>query len=323
MGRLALLLPLLLTIGACAAFRPLPPEAELGPSVSVELAAVPFYPQARYHCGPAALASVLQHTGVAASPETLAPEIYVPGRQGSFREEVAAAARRRGRVVLPMAPNLAAIVAALSDGRPVLVFQNLGPGWYPRWHFAVVVGYDAATDEMILRSGTERRHLVSRETFFRTWDRGQRWARVVSRPSDIPAIVTPLPWLRAAHDLEQAGQQQAASEAYAAGLRRWPDHAGLRLALANRHALEGRTGDAIRVLQGGLAFAPSSALLNNLAWLLMEAGRYDQAAVHAEAAVALGGPFATQARATLAEIRCRQSGGCKAGNREEEQGRTS
>ena len=63
----------------------------------VELTGVPFHPQEEYQCGPAALATVLVHAGVATTPDALVPEVYLPARGGSLQAEMLAAARRHGR----------------------------------------------------------------------------------------------------------------------------------------------------------------------------------------------------------------------------------
>src|SRR3972149_4068932 len=63
-----------------------------------EVAGVPFYPQERYYCGPAALAMVMTWSGDPVTPDALVPEVYTPSRQGTLRNDMVAAARRRGRL---------------------------------------------------------------------------------------------------------------------------------------------------------------------------------------------------------------------------------
>ena len=45
---------------------------------------VPFYPQERYQCGPASLASVLNYLGVKVSPEEIASDIYSKTAKGTL-----------------------------------------------------------------------------------------------------------------------------------------------------------------------------------------------------------------------------------------------
>ena len=150
----ALALAALLVLAGCTSLGPAPPE-----DPRRELTDVPFFPQTAYQCGPAALATVLGATGIDTTPEALAPLVYIPGRKGSLQVEMLAAARRHGRVAVVLAPEFADLRTELDAGRPVLVLQNLGALGIRRWHFAVVVGYDAERDALILRSGTRRRHV--------------------------------------------------------------------------------------------------------------------------------------------------------------------
>ncbi|MDX1425912.1 MAG: PA2778 family cysteine peptidase, partial [Kiloniellales bacterium] len=115
---------------------------------------VPFFPQEDYYCGPAALATVLAWSGLPATPEELVDRVYTPERQGTLRSDVLAAARREGRLAVPVA-SLRDMMAEIAAGHPVLVFQNLSLSWYPQWHYAVAVGYDLGRREITLRSGRE------------------------------------------------------------------------------------------------------------------------------------------------------------------------
>ena len=104
----SLLLALLLT--GCAT----PPQTRqllLTPEDSlparIELAQTPFFPQQRYQCGPAALATVLTAHGIGVTPDELVGRVYIPALQGSLREEIAAAARDYGMLAYPLRPSLA------------------------------------------------------------------------------------------------------------------------------------------------------------------------------------------------------------------------
>ena len=63
----------------------------------IELSQTPFFPQERYQCGPAALATVLTYSGVNIDAGALADEIYLPSRLGSLQIEILASSRRHGR----------------------------------------------------------------------------------------------------------------------------------------------------------------------------------------------------------------------------------
>lgn len=306
---LPLCLPLLLA--GCASSGPGISAAELHGRPAVELTEVPFYPQERYQCGPAALAMTLDWSGSAVGPQTLTDRLYIPARQGSLQPELLAQARQQQRLAYRIPPQPQALLDELAAGHPVLVLQNLGLRWWPVWHYAVVIGYEPDTRSLLLHSGTVRRHQMALTTFLHTWARGGNWGIVTLKPGSVPASAEPGPYLAAAYDLEAASWGPQALLAYAAGVARWPSHAGLRLALANAHYAQGRVQEAAAVLQQGLdAGAVAPANYNNLALLLAELEDWAAAETAAREAVRLGGAKAGPYRATLGRICQQRPGGC-------------
>lgn len=238
----------------------------------LELTEVPFFPQREFQCGPAALATVLVQAGVDTSPAELAPQVYVPGRKGSFQVELLAAARRQGRIAYVLKPELRALVAEVGQ-RPVVVLQNLGLESLPRWHFAVVVGYDAAQDTVILRSGTEQRQIMTAHEFLRTWALGNQWAMLALAPGELPVSDDADGVVRAVAAFEGQRSPRAVTAAYAAAVKRWPEHRLARLGLASALLAEGRAVEAVAELELLAARTPQDAVvLNNLADGLLKAG---------------------------------------------------
>jgi tetratricopeptide (TPR) repeat protein len=131
------------------------------------------------------------------------------------------AARRRGQLAVGLS-SLPELLEEISAGHPVIVFQNLGLSWAPRWHYAVVVGYDLGRDQIILHSGRLERVSMPVDLFLRTWKRGDFWGLVVLPPDQLPASDDQWEILRAAAALERAGQPRAAERVYASGASRWP-----------------------------------------------------------------------------------------------------
>jgi tetratricopeptide (TPR) repeat protein len=268
---------LVLLLGGCAAPLRLPPEVT-GLPERVELVEVPFFPQQEYQCGPAALATMLGQREIMTTPGQLKERVFLPGRQGSLQVELVAAARQHGMLVYPLDAQLDAILAEVAAGNPVLVLQNLAFSWYPRWHFAVIVGYDRAEQQLILRSGITKRWITDFASFDATWARGGRWAVLTLPPDTLPARVQLQPWLQAAADLEQTAQMDAASQAYASAVQRWPQDGLAWFALGNaRYAMaDTRTAQAafLRSLELEPSLAPG---WSNLAHVLAEHGCAAQA----------------------------------------------
>lgn len=269
---------------------------------TVELAEVPFFPQSEYYCGPAALAMVLAWSGLAVTQDEIGPQVYTPGREGTLRPDILAAARRHGRLAVPIG-DLPSLLAELTAGNPVLVFQNLGLGWYPQWHYAVAIGYDLDRGNIILHSGLEERRVVRFEVFERTWARGDHWALAVLPPDRLPATATLEVALTAALGIERAQRPAEAAAAYAAITRKWPESFGAWIGLGNaQYALEDHAA-AEKAYRQAIAVRPAAPeAWNNLAYALSGQGRRAEAIAAAERAVALGGEAAEQYRETLLEL---------------------
>lgn len=292
------LVPVLLALSALVgssgcATAPQSGELADGPPVDlpsrVELADTPFFPQQAYQCGPAALATVLNARGIESSLNQLIDEVYLPARQGSLQAEMRAAVRARDQVAYRLEPRLEAVLREVAAGNPVVVLQNLGVSMLPEWHFAVVIGYDLESGEIILRSGPHRRHVNSFSRFERTWARGERWAFLVTAPDTLPATATPLRWLRAVNELEQVGGLRAAASGYATAMERWPDEAIGYVGRANVAFARGELDTAEAVLRELVGRDPQRHEgWNNLAHVLMarECGLQAQAAARCAADLA-------------------------------------
>lgn len=299
---------LLSGLAACANLS-VPRIDDSGLAPQVELTSAAFFPQEDYQCGPAALATVLTSADVTVTPEELAPQVYLPARQGSLQLELLAATRRHARVPYVLEPQLDTVLREVAAGHPVLVLQNLGLSWLPVWHYAVVVGFDLAQREIVLRSGREPRALMTFATFERTWARAQHWALVITPLEGLPATADEARYLSAVAQLEAQQKFAAAARAYTAAAARWPGNPAVRFGLGNSHYGLGQFMQAEQVYRELLAQHPTlGAAWNNLAMSLIAQQRWDDAQHAAQQAVNLGGATEVAARDTLAEIRARRAG---------------
>lgn len=294
----------LLLLSACAtqttALLSAPPA---GTPRQAELSSTPFIAQERYQCGPAALAMSLRAAGFAADADALVSQVYLPAREGSLQVEMLAAGRRNGALSMTIAPRMDALLAELARGTPVLVLQNLSLPIAPKWHYALVIGYDLDRGKMILRSGTTARLEMPMSTFEHTWKRSGYWAMVTLPPGSFPASASEHGVLEALVAFEKHGKSGAARQAYAAALQRWPGNAALALGLGNTSYAARDLAAAARAYRSAADIDPASGpAFNNLAVTLMEMGRLQEARAAAEKALALGGPWHQAASETLAAI---------------------
>lgn len=297
-------------LAGCA---PIPPSVSELPVAAgaIELDDTPFYPQERYQCGPAALATVLDRSGAVVSLDDIVDKVYLPGRQGSLQVELLAATRTEGRVPYVIDGNLAAIREELAAGRPVLVLQNLGVSAIPRWHYAVVVGIDADRNEVILRSGTDRRRVTATTIFLRTWRRGDYWGMVVLEPHELPANAERSRYFAAIAALEEAGRAAEAAIAWQAALGKWPRDTVALFGLGNSRLALGEYRGAEQAYRDLLQREPTAiAARNNLALALSGQGKFDAALQEIGVAIARNGDTALdgELRNTEATIRRRAAG---------------
>lgn len=253
----------------------------------IELTDTPFYPQERYQCGPAALAMALGAVGSDVSPDALVAQVYLPARQGSLQPEMLATSRRHGYIPYIIEPTLTDLFDSLASGYPVVVLQNLGLSWIPRWHYAVVIGIDSETGTVTLRSGTRKRHQTDIQTFERTWARSGYWGFIVLPPGQLPDHLQQTRYIEAVAPLERLQNWSALERAWQAGLSRWPDIPVMRLGLANAYYGQSNIDAAIDELDRLLASQPDfAAAHNNLAELWRIKGEMEKARRHATLAVA-------------------------------------
>ena len=297
----------LLCLGACAT----PPQTrqmDASPPANLprhaELTEVPYFAQEAYQCGPASLAMSLGAAGIATSPEALKPELYLPGRHGSLQVEMLAATRRNGAVAYQLAPKLTDVLSEVAHGTPVIVLQNLAYAWFPVWHYAVVIGYDLDTSEIILRSGPERRQVLPMRTFEYTWARSGYWAMVALPPGRIPDTAEENSFIAAVSAIEKTADPETIRLAYTTALVRWPGNLSAQIGLGNTaYRLQDLIGAEAAFRAAAQEHPESVAAWNNLSQTLSDQERYPEALEAARRAVSLGGSLSQTARETLEEIK--------------------
>lgn len=271
----------------CASQSALISHPDAGDS-AIELAETPFFPQNKYQCGPAALATILTHSGVDIAPEALVAEVYVPSKRGSLQVEMLAAARRHRRLAYVIPPELESLLKELRNGRPVLVMQNLGVKHVPLWHYAVVIGFDPERDQIILRSGLRARRTMSTTKFLKTWRRTDSWGFVVLKADQFPANAERKRMLKTIAAMETIGDHELLKTGFSNFLKRWPDDTTALLGLGNANLALGKPAQAELMYRSLLRTeANHVAARNNLALALASQGCYRQALAETNRAIQL------------------------------------
>lgn len=260
------------------------PPLDLPPAV--ELQRTPFFAQTAYQCGPAALATVLAAAGLPADPALLGEQVFLPARTGTLQIEMMSGARRQGAVATRLPTSLEALLREVSAGHPVVVFQNLGLSWAPRWHYAVLVGYDIQSGDVILRSGSTERQVMLMRTLEHTWKRAGSWAFVALPPGQWPITAEEKAVIEASVGFERVATPAQAITVYRSALARWPHSLSLRMGLGNSLYGAGDKPAAVEVFREAAKRHRSAAAWINAASTLLELGEVRQAAEAAREAVA-------------------------------------
>jgi hypothetical protein len=242
-------------------------EAALPPGLPArfEREQVPFFPQTRDHCGPAALATVLTDVGLPADPERLADAVFLPARGGSLQIEMLGAARRQGAVATVLPGELEALLREVAADHAVVVLENRGLSFAPQWHYAVLVGYDLPARELVFRSGTLEREVLSLRTFEHIWARGGRWAVAVLPPGRLPVTAHESDAVEGALGFGRVAPAAALVPAWQAVQARWPDNLLAGLGLGNALHAAGDVAAAAVAFEATARRHDSAVAWNNLA----------------------------------------------------------
>jgi tetratricopeptide (TPR) repeat protein len=251
---------------------------------------------------------VLGASGVNVTPEEISPLVYLPGRRGSLQIEMQAAPRQYGRIGYRVEPELDAILAEVTAGRPVLVLHNYGLPFLPRWHYAVVVGYDGARDRVLLRSGKVKRQELSAANFMRAWDNADRWGLVLLRAGELPQSPDKDRYLQAAADFERVATPRDALATFEAATRQWPQDPVAWVGLGTASYRNGDLRLAAANYRAALKIdSTQTAARNNLAMTLLDLGcpRTAQAEMDGIPTTGLAGELAESVADTRRQIAAR------------------
>lgn len=280
MQQRAVKIALLLCICSIAACTPLQTKQlkQHPPAPEQTLLDVPFVPQDPYFCGPATVSMLLQHRGLQAQQDIIARSIYLPGRKGTLQSELNAYIRQEGLIAYAIPGTLAALLQEVAQGNPVLVLQNLGFTWWPRWHYAVVIGYDIPAGQLILHTGDRPQYRLSLATFERTWQRAKHWGITALDPNNKNLSVSgdADSLLEALFELDGTQRRPIPSSAYYAVAKQWPSNSLAWFSLGNALYQEAsNSADKLSALRSFLRASELEAdpgYYNNLAYTAAELG---------------------------------------------------
>ncbi|MBB3182941.1 hypothetical protein FHR95_000465 [Halomonas fontilapidosi] len=302
-GVLALVL-MMLNIAGCASTPELSESTSQKLPQQTLLEEVPFHGQRDYQCGPASLAMVLNASGVPVDLDTLIPQVFLPGREGSVQPEMLATTRRHGRIPFVINGGFDALLTEIDAGHPVVVMQNLSLPTWPVWHYAVAIGFDREEETLILHSGMEPERMTSFTRFDATWARSDRWAFIALPPGDLPATTDAKSALEAIADFERVQGAKAAIPAWEAFVARHPTQAMGHFALGNARNAIGDSQGAIEAFEDAVKADSGLAVAwLNLGLLHRELGEGDKAHEALQRGATIPGAWQEQAKEALDDLK--------------------
>jgi tetratricopeptide (TPR) repeat protein len=288
-----LLLSLMLT--ACITVTPKTQHAS--PTATV----IPNVPEQKWgieSCGAGSLSTVLQHYGNTTTMQSWDASLPKT-RGGVLTIDMLLAARKSGFDAQLVTGTPALIEEELRQGHPVILMLQVvdSPGkHYDFFHYIVADGIDPTSGLVRTQFGDGHGRWTTFDRIEKAWAGGSHTAILIHPGNASDA-------LRAAVALEDAGKYADAATAYRTILAQHPQSLLAWTNLGNTETHLGNRAAAEEAFRKALAVdATSRDALNNLAWLLYESKRYDEAESLARKAVAQHGPDSYLVLDTLARV---------------------
>ncbi|WP_434557772.1 peptidase C39 family protein [Pseudomonas sp. Z5-35] len=179
----------------------------------VELNSVPFFRGEMHQGAPQSMAALLTLQGTVITPGLLEKPLQLPGGEARLQQNLQTLAHEYGLVVYPLDGELAALLEQVAAGYPVLLRYTKGSAFWSEPRYAILAGYNRQKRTVLLRSGMNRRSLMSFDAFESAFKGAGGWAVLIQKPTQLPANVDSQRWLKAAEELAGAGQEQAGARA--------------------------------------------------------------------------------------------------------------
>jgi len=267
----------LFIISGCANQNRLPDFDQTEFPQYIHLSDVPFFPQEPLLCGPAALATVIHFYDQKTTPGLLTERLWTPEVEGTFGIDMVSATRTKNLLAIDAPANLEELLLLTSQGWPSIHLLNLGFKKLPQWHYAVLVGYDLNSQEVLLRSGRVRVRKMSFKHFLRAKDLADNWSLVPATLESIPRLDN---WRPVYKELLNVAEVKPSlkHQLFSAGNNVYPDQWQFVFAYANTMFELNQFSKSTHAYESAIKLSPNSASVwNNLAYSQAEQGCLDLA----------------------------------------------
>ncbi|HVT02958.1 MAG TPA: tetratricopeptide repeat protein [Thermoanaerobaculia bacterium] len=297
------LLALVVTLSLASCITMRPPRQ----SPSATALEVPDVPLVRFGddtCGAGALQAVLNHFGDPVTQSELDKILPKSKHGGVLSIDLLLEARKRGFDAKISKGNFDDLLATVTEKTPAILMLRVinGPGRaIDFFHYVVLDGIDPAGRLLRMQFGDGDRRWVSLEKLTPLWSPTDN-TTIVIRPRGAGRVDVS-DRMRQAVALESEGKNREAATIYESITRDQPALALAWTNLGNVRSTMGQKREAEAAYREALVLDPNDRdTLNNLAWLLHEAGRDEESEPLAAHAAALPGLDSYLVLETLAQI---------------------
>lgn len=249
-------------------------------------------------CGAGSLSTILRHYG---DPTTMQQwDATLPKmRGGVLTVDMLLAARQKGYEAKLVTGTPELVYDELRSGRPAILMLQVifAPSVkYDFYHYIVADGIDPERQLVRTQFGDGKARWLPLQQLEKAWSGGGH-AAIFIRPRTLDES------LRAAVALEDEGKVAEAATQYRALSQSHPESVVVWTDYGNAAMQLGQTQEAERAFRQALTLDPSSRdAMNNLAWLLYQQKRLDEAETFARKAVSQPGPDSYLVLDTLARV---------------------
>ncbi len=247
---------------------------------------VPFFKQSKYHCGPSALASVLNYYEQKVSINEIIDALESETVRGSLNIEMLLFPRRFGLITEMINGDIESVKNNIRKRRPAILLIDNGFSIYRIPHYIVVTGYDYEENVFLAHWGDEENRVISGEDLERRWMRMGGWGFVTVK----------IPWNEMSAEehndigvaYENAERYEDAEREYKEALRIKPGLCEPNFNLGNLYFKKNNYAESEKSFLKALEVCKNKGdIYNNLAYLYLKLNRRKEAAHFIERALEL------------------------------------
>lgn len=236
--------------------------------------------QKKFQCGPASLESVSRHWGKEVQAEKMAHSLYKSGTMGILNFMLAQYARNLGFWTQMGESNMNELKSWILKNVPPIVMLRITPSilGISGYHFVVLRGFDDDQQIFYANVGELETHAIRYQKFQKRWKSGKNWYLIVCPPEKVDWKLESDQAGDLALLLERLGHLDLAEKWYRYSLDRDPGNGITLFNLANVYLKTKRWDEAQTIYLALLKEKPDwPPLSNNLAWIYLEKGEYQDA----------------------------------------------